>query len=460
MDNGKQATIRIEANGESIPVTTTLSLDDLDKHGIGWCEPVKALKSQRNPAFHVGTYINIAQVCRENGRYVEKLGVLRRLARQFGRDLGDISHRIANLCDGKVPMPEFPAGWSVVAIDREEARFKELAGIERSVRADFWHPGAKLGGLAGSPAIDVLSPRSSLDNASFHVCFHGAVVATVPVAVDDTHTLGWITNHPSSGCLPIEVHFEPACTDRHATYKVVVIYLRYLARSFGADQFTIAEPPQDDFALYKQIIKNARLYATEIWDRPYVDLRQDDARLFAAVRKSYKSNINWCASHLTVEYLSGADLTDAKINEVYDTMQDLHRNIIAKYGDGMTAELFLHPVLMVRGGEGEVAIARTPDGAAHGITVTTDSGGMAYYALAGSRPIERRDVGHFIVYDAIRRAKGRGMTKYVMNRLFGPSVALKSMDAKVSAERSSSIAFFKRGFSDDCDFVNIYHVFA
>lgn len=459
-DDNKRATIRIDANGELVSVTTELSLDDLDKHGIGCCLPVKALASQPLLVYHVGTYLNIAQICLESGRLVERLGVLRRIVRRYRRDLGEITQRIEALAQEDAPMPELPAGWSVIAIDRDEARFKAMAGIERGIRADFWHPGAALGGLAGTPAIDIIPSKTGLDHVSFHVCFHDTLVATVPAVIDETHALGWVTNHPSSGCLPIEVHFARADVGRDATYKVIVTYLQHLVRAFGADQFIIAEPVEYGFALYKQIIKKARLYATEVWDRPYVDLRQEEARLFAALRKSYKSNINWCTKHLTVEYLSGADLTDAKINEVYDTIESLQRGMAAKHGSGMTAELFLHPVLMARSGQGEVSITHTADGEAHGITVTTDNGGMAYYALGASRSIGNRNVGHFIVYDAILRAKARGMTKYVMNRLFGPSLALKGMEAKTASERSASIAFFKRGFSDDCDFVHVYHVFA
>ena len=339
METHKQSTIRIDANGESVSVTTALSLDDLDKHGIGWCEPVKALQSEANPLVHIGTYLNIAQICLESGRLVEKLGVLRRVARQFGRNLGNVTQRIEALANGGVPMPELPTGWSIVAGDRDERAFKALAGIAGPIYSNFWHPGAPYGGLMGTPGLEGLAPDPALDNASFLVCFKGALVATVPVVVDATHTAAWVTNHPSSGYMPIEVHFANGETDRSDVYKVVVAYLKHLAKAFGASQFAIMEPATDNFALYKQILKKARTYSAQIWDRPYVDLTRCESELFAGVRKSYRSHINWCRKNLTVEYLSGDQIRGEKANEIYRVIQEVKSEMIAKYTDGMTLEL-------------------------------------------------------------------------------------------------------------------------
>lgn len=454
-----QASIRIDANGHNTTIETRLALDDLERNGIGGCEPVKAL-APGNPHARLGTYLNVADICRAHGRSLDELGVLRRLAREFGRDIADVGARIAALTAAPMPEPALPRGWSIVAVDRDEARFKTLAGIGGELYADFWHPGARLGGLAGTPGLEGLPRNPTLENASFHVLCDDVCVATVPVVVNALHAAAWVTNHPSSGCLPIEIHFTHALANHEAVYKVVLIYLQHVVRSFGANRFVIGEPAGAGGLLYKQIIKRFRLYAAEVWDQPYVDLTQDESRIFTAVRKSYKSNINWCAKHLEVQYLSGADISGDNVPYVYAVIQDLHREIIEKYTDGMTTELFMHPMFMCKNGQGEVAIAKTADGTPWGITVTTYDGGIGYYALAGSRIFEGRNVGHFIAYDAIKRAKAKGMTKYVMNRPFGPSITLDGTAAKVSIERSSNIAFFKRGFSDDCDFFHVYQVSA
>ncbi|WP_233804013.1 hypothetical protein [Paraburkholderia sp. HP33-1] len=458
MEINKQATIQINANGESVSITTSLSLDDLDRNGIGWCEPIKALESQPSNLVHIGTYLNIAQICLESGRLIERLGVLRRVARQFGRQLGDVSQQIDLLAGSGLPMPDLPAGWSVEAIDRDERQFKALACIDGPVYSNFWHPGARYGGLAGTPGLESLQPPPALDNASFHVCFNGAVVATVPVVVDATHSAAWVTNHPTSGYMPIEVHFSDAKANRSDVYKVVVAYLKHVTKAFGASQFAIMEPPSDHFALYKQILKKARWYSAQIWDRPYVDLTLSDSELISGIRKSYRSHINWCARNLVVEYWSGDQITSEKTREIYSVIQEVKSEMLAKYADGMTLELFMHPILMCRVGKGEVAIARTTDGVPYGVTVTTYDNGVAYYAIGGSKVLDGKNVGHFILYDAIKRAKAKGLRRYLMNRLFPSSVSTDKTNIKLTVERNINITFFKRGYSDDCEFVNVYNV--
>jgi hypothetical protein len=458
MQNNKQASVRIRANGQEASVTTVLSLEDLDKNGVAWCEPVKALIDEPNPLKRLGTHLNIATICRENDRRVAEIGILRRVAREFGREFGDVTSRIQALLPHDQIMPDVPSGWFIVSVDHDEPRFKSLVGIDGNVYADFWHPGAKFGGLTGTLGLDTLPKNPTLDNVSFHVCFNDEIVATVPVVVDATHTAAWVTNHPSSGCMPIEVHFANTKLDRAEVCKVVIIYLKHLAKRYGASQFTLMERPEEDFALYKNIIKRARSYSAELWDRPIVDLRPEKNKLFSGIRKSYKSNINWCAKNLVIEYLTGDEITNERARYVYSVIQDLHKELIEKYSDGMTTELFMQPILMCRVGKGEVAIAKTADGIPYGLTVSTYDGGVGYYALGGSRTLQGRNVGHFIVYDAILRAKARGVEKYVMNRFFAASVSLNRMQPKIMGDRSFNIAFFKRGYSDDTEFVNVYNV--
>ncbi|KVM08545.1 hypothetical protein WL05_07190 [Burkholderia ubonensis] len=455
----KQATTQIQTTGGPVTVTTALSLEELDKNGIAWCQPVKELEAQTNPLIRLGTYLNVANICAEAQRFVDEIGALRRLAREFGRQLGDISQRVDALLKRGLPMPDLPQGWTIVPVDHDEIQFKLLAGIDGDLFVNFWHPGAKFGGLAGTPGIEALGAREGIDNASFHVCFNGALVATVPVAIDASHAAAWVTHLPTVGCMPIEVHFTDAPVDRREAYKVIVACLKYLSRSFGASNVTIMERPEEQYALYKQIIKKARTYSAEIWDRPYVDLSQETDELFSGVRKSYRSNINWCAKNLVVEYFTGDAITNERVRYFYEVIQDLHKELIAKYSDGMTTDLFMHPILMCRNGQGEVAISKTADGVPYGMTVTTYDGGIAYYALAGSRTLNGKNVGHYVVYDSILRAKAKGLKKYAMNRFFAASVSLNQRRVKEMVDRAFTIAFFKRGFSDDCEFANVYQIF-
>jgi hypothetical protein len=454
----KKASIQITANGQVVSVTTTLSLEDLNRNGVAWCEPVKALTNASTSIFRLGTYLNIATICRENNRPIDEIGVLRRVAREFGREVGNVTSRIRELLQHDQILPELPVGWTIVSVDRDEQHFKSLAGIEGAIFANFWHPGAEFGGLLGTPGLDALPKNPALDNVSFHVCFNDAIVATVPVVINWKHTVGWVTNHAAADALPIEVHFTDATLCRSDAYKVVVIYLKDLLRRFGGRQFTIMESPGDNFTLYKTIIKRSRTYSAEVWNRPIVDLRVENERLFSGIRKSFKSSVNWCSKNLVVEYLTGDEITDEKARDVYNLIQDLHKDFIQKYGDGMTTELFMRPILMCRNQQGEVAITKTVDGVAYGVTISTYDGGVGYYALAGSRVLQGRNVGHFIVHNAILRAKARGLEKYVIDRFYEASLSLNGTQTKLMEDRLFNIIFFKRGYSDETEFVHVYNV--
>ena len=415
--------------------------------------------TQASLATKLGTYLNVAQLCEVWERPVDQAGALRRAIREFGGNPGGIVSKLDAILQRGVPLPDLPSGWSIVAFDRDEAGFSQLAGAEGGVFGNFWHPGAKFGGLLGTHGLEFLEQPQHIDNISFHVCFNGVLIATVPVVIDATHVAAWVTNHPAVGCMPIEVHFSDTAGERSEAYKVVALYLQYLARAYGATSFMVMEWPEEGFGLYRQIIKRAKSCSAEIWDRPYVDLEQEVSGIFSAVRKSYKSNINWCAKNLTVEYYSGEDVTDERMGYFYNVIQDLHQELIAKYGDGMTPDLFLQPILMCRNGQGEVAIAKTAEGVPYGMTVTTYAGGKAFYALAGSRILNGKNVGHFVTYDSILRAKAKGMRRYILNRFFGASVSLNQQNVKLMLERAATIIFFKRGFSDDSEFANVYQVF-
>ena len=119
-----------------------------------------------------------------------------------------------------------------------------------------------------------------------------------------------------------------------------------------------------------------------------------------------------------MEYLTGDQLTTPAIDRVHQILTHCHQKLIQKYGDGMSHSMFLPPLLMCQMNKGEVAIARTRDGAVCGITVVTDEGGISNYALGGSIPQQNKNPGQFIVYDSIMRAKARGSQLYHMNREF------------------------------------------
>jgi hypothetical protein len=228
--------------------------------------------------------------------------------------------------------------------------------------------------------------------------------------------------------------------------------------SFGAKQFVIRESDRERMSLYRRLV-SARIFSAEMWDRPYVQLADcSEEQIFADVRKSYKSHINWGRYNLVMEYLSGDQLTAAMVGRVYQNIQTCHHKLIQTFGDGMSQEMFTAPMAMCQMGKGEVAIATTQGGGMCGVTVVTDAGGISHYALGGSVPQENKNPGQFIVYDSILRAKARGSLRYIVNREFAAPLSIDQLQMKVLSRHDTNLTFFKRGFSDLTETMSVYKV--
>lgn len=214
----------------------------------------------------------------------------------------------------------------------------------------------------------------------------------------------------------------------------------------------LGERVREDLRLANLFAPQVR-YATELWSRPIVDLTVSIDNIFTNLRKSYKSQINWGKKNLHNEYLSGDQLTDAKIVELYDLLHRLNEDVHSKYGNGMTKELFLFPLLSCRRGEGEVTLTRDQDQII-GLTVTTDLNQVTYYALGAYIKSGNKSAAHFMLFDAIERAQKRGNTEFALNRAFGSPESL-NQSANV---RNRNIIFFKSGFANQTKYTLAYQV--
>jgi hypothetical protein len=260
-----------------------------------------------------------------------------------------------------------------------------------------------------------------------------------------------------SGGIPIAVHFDRTAASPAKILNLVLRHLDHVLQSFGARQIVIREPFQDSMLLYKALGPGAT-FSAEVWDRPVVQLAQREEEIFAKIRNSYKSHVNWGRSNLLMEYLAGDQLTTPEIDRVHHTLTHCHQKLIQKYGDGMTHSMFLPPLLMCQMKKGEVAIARTKEGVVCGITVVTDEGEISNYALGGSIPQQNKNPGQFIVYDSIIRAKARGSQLYHMNREFSAPVSIEQLQLRIQSVHDTNLILFKRGYGDFLDVFNVYKV--
>jgi hypothetical protein len=439
-------------------IATAFSRIELESLPLLQWSALCAIRANAEPAFRVGTYLNIINASRDAGRNLDALAAVRRLDRETHAAMPTLATFDGSL-QGQLTedLSHLLARWSVVHSWRDPEKFNELIGHRGPLYCNYLHPGAPYGGILGAWGLPNNAARQGLQNASFHVLRDGRLFATVPLVADANHVLGGVTNHPAVGCLPAEICFASDAPPSTGEVRSIVAHVLHVGRLFGAESVLLGEP-MDGRMLIEAAFDASHLYSCEIWTRPMVDLEQDEPTISSGVRKSYRSLINWGKNNLRMEYLTGGVLTDEALRNLYRTIQTLHTDIIGKFGDGMTTELYMFPMIACRDGRGEVALARDAQGEVVGMIVTSDECGVAYYALSGATKSQGKSVGHFLLFDAIVRARRRGNRQYALNRHFPAPVAVEGDGLFIRVERHRHLVFFKSGFSDDRNRLVVYRV--
>ena len=451
------AKTNLNQDGAIREFATTVDLEDIDTNGVAWSQVMRQPFSGRPGWFErLATLLNVASICRENDRPLDELAALRMARRMTGGDLESVNQRIAECRELGRSVPTNEHGLRVVSFQEDPAAFEALIG-SASIGNNFHHPGARFNGLTGVNGRLLLPPDASIDNVSFAICDERQRLAVVPCIIQRDDVISWVAPYLPSGGIPIVVHFDAAAANSAKILNLVLRYLDHLLQSFGARQAVIREPFPDSMLLFKALGPGAT-FSAEVWDRPVVDLAPREEEIFAKIRNSYKSHVNWGRKNLLMEYLVGDQLTAAEIDRVHQILTHCHQKLIQKYGDGMTHNMFLPPLLMCQMKKGEVAIARTADGTVCGITVVTDEGGISNYALGGSIPQQNKNPGHFIVYDSIIRSKARGSNSYHMNREFAAPVSIEQLQLRIQSVHDTNLIMFKRGFGDFLEVFNVYKV--
>ena len=451
------ASIVLPRNGIATEFKNLVKLQDIDENGVIWSRLIQEhLRPGTELLDTLAALLNTASACAAHGRPLDEIAALRIARRLTGGGLNQVSQMIKERQTAGAFRPKLDAGWRIVSLHEEPEAFLALFQ-ERAVCSNFVHPGARYDGLFGVQQTALYPEDGSTDNVSFAILKDEQVVAVVPCLVQGDHILSWVAAHLPAGGLPIKIHLSGSASTQNNALALALQYMNHLCRTFGAQEMCIQEPMPANLGLYK-LVGRSQVFSAELWDRPVVNLEQTEAALFSAVRKSYKSQINWGRQHLQMTYWSGDQITKARAQEIYNIIQHCHQKVIQKYGDGMTLSMFMQPIIMCQMGRGEVAIAKTADGMPCGITVVTDEDGISFYALGGSTPLDNKNPGQFIVYDSILRAKARGNRSYHVNRAFSAPISQTRLNTQVKTVHDMNLIFFKRGFSDTQESFQVYKV--
>lgn len=164
-----------------------------------------------------------------------------------------------------------------------------------------------------------------------------------------------------------------------------------------------------------------------------VDLAAGEPAARAALRRSFRSLVNWGEREITLRYVNET----APDRGAFDAYQDFHRRVAGRVTrpqaswDAMFA--------WIAGGGGELALGQLADGTLVSATLVVDGTEAAYYA-SGVYDRERfdRPMAHWPLWNALGRARARGRALFDLGEVPLPGTA---------SEKEVAIGYFKRGFA-------------
>ena len=456
MDQGFGSTI-ISINGQPKEIAVALSFSDIDVNGVAWCEPVRGLIEDPKEAVRLlGSLVVISAICRESGRLEDALGALYMARRMTTKAIRSIEESIASLLVTVAPTLPVSKTYEIVPYHSDQERFLSCLRA-RSTFDSIYHPGLPYGGLLGIGGYRREDTGDKpIDNLSFLVLNKGRTVATVPLLVYADHVGSWVRWIEGMPGIPAEIFYENGALEFREVANAITRHLIWLARRYAIREFLFQEVPGSNGSIARSLGRHYR-YSAEIWERPIVDLTLTVGDLFKKVRKSYKSSINWGMKTCRMEYLSGSKIDRNEIARVYSLFRECQVEMYRKYGDSFSRALFDEAIHMCSRNAGEIAISYSLENGVCGVVISSDAGGISYYALGASKIVEgHRSPSHWLVFDAVQRAKKRGNREYHLGRLFGAPITASEYSTRKMSKRELDLLFFKRGFSENSE---VRHVF-
>jgi hypothetical protein len=211
----------------------------------------------------------------------------------------------------------------------------------------------------------------------------------------------------------------------------VLAHLEMLAGESGARIVLgdAASQPLDSLLGHRCLVRGA---AASVWLTGMADLTQGEAGMRCALRKSFKSLLNWGRQNLETRIVG---LTNPD-RLLFDRFQELHRSIAGHVTRPQPSWDMTYN--WIAAGRGELVV-NLLDGEMVGGTVVVDSGSVAGYATgAYNRSRFDKPLAHWPLWLAMLRSAERGMKAMDLGGLPLPPDA---------TDKERSIGYFKRGFA-------------
>jgi hypothetical protein len=178
-----------------------------------------------------------------------------------------------------------------------------------------------------------------------------------------------------------------------------------------------------------------------------LDLDLDEDGLRQAVRKSYKSLINWGEKHLCPNIVDQGTLEEA----VFEPYRELH--LLAAGRETRSRATWQINAEMIRQGQAFLVLGRLDGRLVTGAFFNVFGDACYYSNAASDRDLFEKPLGHCITWRGLLHARSLGCRLLDMGEIFfthqpvGPTAATKTEDGQTRAnEKNLNIAIFKRGF--------------
>lgn len=164
-----------------------------------------------------------------------------------------------------------------------------------------------------------------------------------------------------------------------------------------------------------------------------VNLELDEDHIRRALRKSFRSLVNWGRNNLRLEYVN-AEYPDMAL---LDRMRQFHSDVAGK--ETRSDESWTLQFEQVSQGGGEVSLAFDTDDTLLAANMVIDGEDEAVY-VSGVYDREHFDkpLAHWPLFNAILRSKARGRQRFVLGDIPMSGAA---------SDKEVSIGYFKRGFA-------------